>query len=93
MNIAFSKILKIGERKFEFNFRKRPAPFPYYHVDVTDERGIRISFTMTKTQDEGWNSEGTTVPLWVVASQTSLGKAIDEEEIGFNSDLQQYSKR
>jgi len=93
MNIAFSRILKIGERKFEFNFRKRPAPFPHYHVDVTDERGARIAFTMTKTQDHEWSSEGTAVPLWVVASEASLGKAIEEEEITFNNDLEHYAKR
>ena len=84
MNIAFSKILKVGERKFEFNFRKRPSPFPHYHVDVTDERGTRVAFTMIKAQGKGWTSEGTGVPLWVVASEASLGKVIEEEELALS---------
>lgn len=81
MNIAFSKVLKIGEGKREFNFRKLPLEIVTYHVDVTDEKGARILFVMYKNAQGNWQSEGVQLPLWIVAAEHILGEAIEEEQV------------
>ena len=47
-NIYFSKIVKMGERLREFNFRKIPSTDNEFHVDVTDDRGNRHMFILSK---------------------------------------------
>ena len=80
MNIAFSRILKVSQKNIEFNFRKLPAENPSFHVDLTDEKGKRIMFTLDKTGDGIWRSRGTNLPLWLIAIEQMLGKVIEEEE-------------
>jgi hypothetical protein len=80
MNIAFSKIIKIDERNREFNFRKLPADYLSYHVDVTDDRGGRILFSMYKSADGVWRATSNRLPLWIAASESLLGGHIEESE-------------
>lgn len=80
MNIAFSRILKVSQKNIEFNFRKLPVGTTSYHVDLTDEKGKRLMFTLQKMGDGVWRSRGTSLPLWLVAIEQMLGTVIEEEE-------------
>lgn len=80
MNIAFSKLLKIKDRQWEFNFRKIPASYSSYHVDVTDEKGGRILFSMIKPVDGPWRATSHKLPLWIGEAEAAIGAAIEEGE-------------
>jgi hypothetical protein len=80
MNIYFSKIIKAGERQREFNFRKLPGEESSgYHVDVTDDRGNRLIFSMYRNVDGHWKTTAQKLPLWIHNSEEILGSAIEEE--------------
>jgi hypothetical protein len=79
MNIAFSKILKINGRQWEFNFRKLPSASENFHVDVTDERGRRVFFQLTREDSGHWHTSASQVPAWIQQSEDMLGTVIDEE--------------
>jgi hypothetical protein len=83
MNIAFSKIIKINERNWEFNFRKLPADYLSYHVDVTDDKGGRIQFSMYKSANGIWRATSNRLPLWITASEILIGEHIEESEAAF----------
>lgn len=78
MNIAFSKIIKINGRLWEFNFRKYPAAADNFHVDVTDEKGRRLFFNLQKTEGGSWSTPSAELPEWVRQSETLLGSVIEE---------------
>jgi hypothetical protein len=78
MSIHFSKIIKAGDRNREFNFNRTNRANVQYNVNVPDERGNRIFFTMY--QEEGvWKIAPDVLPSWVMSIEEELGKAIDEE--------------
>jgi hypothetical protein len=79
MSIHFSKIIKAGDRNREFNFnRTNRTNVQQYNVNVPDERGNRIFFTMY--QEGGvWKIAPDVLPAWVAVIEEELGKAIDEE--------------
>lgn len=77
-NIQFTKLVKIGERLREFNFRKAPGTVNSYHIDVTDERGKRIMFTLAKDDAGVWQSLQP-LPLWLEASVNTLASIIESE--------------
>jgi len=79
MSVYFSKIIKAGDRNREFNFTRLPhRSSTQYSVDVPDERGNRISFTMH--QEEGvWKASLDILPPWVLNAEEELSKAIEEE--------------
>jgi hypothetical protein len=77
-NIAFSTILRLGERQWEFNFRKLPGEEALFHADVTDTKGNRLVFTMYRDPSGAWRASGTNLPLWITAGEEALGKAIIE---------------
>ena len=79
MNIAFSRILKVSQKNIEFNFRKLPVDGHTYHVDLTDEKGKRIIFTLEK-RGGAWRSNGINLPLWLIAIEQMLGGVIEEED-------------
>ena len=83
MNIAFSKILKINERNWEFNFRKLPADYLSYHVDVTDDKGGRILFSMHKPAGGSWRATSNKLPIWIAASESLIGETIEDSEAAF----------
>lgn len=76
-NISFSKIIKLGDRLREFNFRKIPGS-DNYTVNVTDDRGQRILFTLVETAEKNWIIEGANLPLWLQFSEGVLGSAVTE---------------
>ena len=78
-NIHFTKLIKIGERLREFNFRKVPGSTNSYHIDVTDERGSRIMFTLYKDEAGFWQPS-TAVPLWLEASIPTLAEVVETEQ-------------
>ena len=77
-NVYFSKIIKVGERLREFNFRKLPNATNSFHVDVTDDRGQRIIFTMFKDEENSWKIGSQNLPLWVNYAEASLASIIEE---------------
>lgn len=80
MNIYFSKVIKAGERQREFNFRKMPGEENSgYHVDVNDDKGNRVLFSMYKNVDGNWKTTAQKLPLWIHNSEDILGNAIEEE--------------
>lgn len=79
MSIHFSKIIKAGDRNREFNFnRTARATAVQYSVNVPDERGNRIFFTMYQ-EDGVWKIAPDVLPTWILNIEEELGRAIDEE--------------
>jgi hypothetical protein len=82
--IQFSRQLKAGNRQREFNFKKLKNPgLEQFNVDVSDERGDRIFFSMEKN-DAKWHIIPTPLPQWVLQSETKLHTVIEEELSGTN---------
>lgn len=78
MSIHFSKIIKAGDRNREFNFNRTNRAAVQYSVNVPDERGNRIFFSMY--QENGvWKIAADVLPTWIVSIEEELGRAIDEE--------------
>ena len=80
MNIAFTKILKINERLWEFNFRKLPGLYPSYHVDLTSEKGSRIMFSIYRSAEGVWRTTSHKLPLWIASAESLIGETIEEAE-------------
>ncbi len=78
-NIQFTKLLKAEGRLREFNFRKpNGREEALCTVDVSDDRGYRIIFTMQK--DSGsWKIVPQPLPDWVLQQEEKLGELIEEE--------------
>jgi hypothetical protein len=86
MNIYFSKVIKAGERQREFNFRKlSDAPDHRYHVDVNDDKGNRIIFSMYRDAEGKWKTSAQKLPLWIHNAELILGSAIDDYSKAENS--------
>lgn len=79
MNIFFSKMIKAGERRREFNFRKLPGEDMRFHVDVTDDRGSRVIFQMYKNEEGRWCANTQNLPVWIDNPEEMLGSVIEEE--------------
>lgn len=78
MSIHFSKVIKAGDRNREFNFTRVQRDGTRYNVNVPDERGNRIFFTM-QLEDGAWKIIMDILPPWVLAASEPLSQAIDEE--------------
>lgn len=86
MNIFFSKIVKAGDRQREFTFRRLPGDSELrYHVDVTDDRGKRLIFSMYKDASGHWKTSAQKLPLWIHNEEETLGKVIEEESKSIQS--------
>ena len=77
MNIAFTRIIRIDNRQYEFNFRKLPGASFAFHADVTDDRQHRHMFTMDKL-DGNWKADGVNLPSWIVSNEQAIGEVIEE---------------
>ena len=79
-NIQFTKLLKAEGRLREFNFRKLTGLHEgLMTVDVSDDRGNRIMFTMQKNGN-GWNFHNDFVlPDWINDQENNLSDMIEEE--------------
>jgi uridine kinase len=79
MSTYFSKVIKAGERLREFNFRQTTASDEArYSVDVPDDKGNRIMFSMYKNAESEWKTAAQLLPLWVHEAETMLAEAIEE---------------
>lgn len=79
-NIQFTKLLKAEGRLREFNFRKLSGLHEgLMTVDVSDDRGNRIMFTMQKNGN-GWSFyQVPLLPEWILDNEQSLSGMIEEE--------------
>lgn len=80
MNIAYTRLLKIRGRLREFNFRKQPNLEGTYHVDCTDDRGLRFMFLMHQTPEGSWKASCPDLPAWILEAEGVIAAAIAEEE-------------
>jgi hypothetical protein len=80
MNIAFSKIIKINNRLWEFNFRKLTRKDPSYHVDVTNEYGTRILLSLYKSSEGIWLATSNEIPQWIRGAVAIIGETIEKSE-------------
>lgn len=81
MSTYFSKVIKAGERQREFNFRQTTsADDARYSVDVPDDKGNRLMFSMYKNTEEGWKTSAQLLPPWVHDVELALGEAIEENK-------------
>ena len=66
MSTYFSKVIKAGERQREFNFRQTSNnDETRYSVDVPDDKGNRVMFSMYKNAEGMWKTSAQLLPLWI----------------------------
>lgn len=78
MSIHFSKIIKAGDRNREFNFTRTNPSANQFNVNVPDERGNRIFFSMQQ-ENGAWKTSMDILPQWILSAEEELSKAIEEE--------------
>jgi hypothetical protein len=79
MSTYFSKLIKAGDRLREFNFRQASRnDDSRYSVDVPDDKGNRILFSIYKNADGDWKVAAQLMPIWVHNAETDLANAIEE---------------
>ena len=81
MNIYFSKIIKVNDKQREFNFRKpNGREQALCTVDVSDDRGQRIIFSMQKDDtNHTWKIVPQALPVWITQLEKKLSDLIEEE--------------
>ena len=80
-NIQFTRLIKTEGKIREFNFRRAGYHEDiYFSVDVNDDRGNRIIFTMKK-QNETWSIEQPLrpLPVWIAKVEQQLNESIEQE--------------
>jgi hypothetical protein len=79
MSTYFSKLIKAGDRLREFNFRRASInDDTRYTVDVPNDNGSRIMFSIYKNADGGWKIAAQLMPMWVHNAEIDLANAIEE---------------
>lgn len=79
MSSHFSKMIQAGERLREFSFRQvSKNDDPRFSIDVPDDNGRRISFSMFRNADREWKIAAQLMPMWVHDAQAALAEAIEE---------------
>lgn len=79
MSTYFSKLIKAGDRLREFNFRQASMnDNSRYTVDVPDDKGNRIIFSLYKNADAVWKISAQLMPIWVHNAEAELALAIEE---------------
>ncbi len=77
--IQFSRLVKAEGRLWEFNFRKVKSPGDdLLNVNVCDERGNRIFFSMEKKETD-WRIAPGEVPRWIIQNENHLNEAVADE--------------
>ncbi|MBC7535601.1 MAG: hypothetical protein H7258_07915 [Ferruginibacter sp.] len=80
-NVQFTRLIKIGGRLREFNFRKANTTNKgLFTVDVLDDegpQGNRIIFYMEYKETE-WQIQPQKLPSWVQGTEKQLDKIISE---------------
>lgn len=81
MSTYFSKVIKAGDKLREFNFRQTNLnDESRYTVDVPDDKGKRISFSIYKNADGEWKVAAQLMPMWVHNAELELASAIEENK-------------
>jgi hypothetical protein len=81
MSTYFSKLIKAGDRLREFNFRQTYLnDASRYSVDVPDDKGNRIMFSIYKNASGEWKVAAQLMPMWVHNAELDLAKAIEENK-------------
>lgn len=79
-NIQFTKLVKIQGRLREFNFRKlNGINEGQFTVDVSDDKGNRIMFSMQKNGTTFTFYNSPTLPSWILEQETVLSELIESE--------------
>lgn len=79
MSTYFSKLIKAGDKLREFNFRQTYLNNnSCYSIDVPDDKGNRIMFSIYKNADGEWKVAAQLMPMWVHNAELDLAKAIEE---------------
>jgi len=77
--VQFSLLIKAGGRLREFNFLKRRVPGEeLFSVDVCNDRGDRIVFTLKNSGGE-WDIPQTHLPKWILENKSLIRDAAAEE--------------
>ena len=79
-NIQFTKLVKAEGRLREFNFRKvNSIKEGMFTVDVSEDRGNRIIFSMQK-ENNAWKIAGNDpLPSWIKNNESVFHELIEEE--------------
>jgi len=81
MSTYFSKIIKAGDRLREFNFRQSsPKDKSRFTIDVPDQKGNRIMFSIFKNEQGEWKLSEQLIPGWVHEAEQDLAAAIEEHQ-------------
>ena len=81
MSTYFSKLIKAGGQLREFNFKLASLnDDSRYIIDVPDDKGGRISFSIYRNADGNWRISAQLMPMWIHESETTLGEAIEEHK-------------
>lgn len=79
MSTYFSKVIKAGDKLREFNFRQTYLnDSSRYTVDVPDDKGHRIVFSIYRNADAEWKVAAQLMPVWVHNAEHDLSIAIEE---------------
>lgn len=77
--IQFSLLVKAGDRVREFNFRKLRNPGEeQFSVNVCDERGDRILFSLQK-QEGSWRLASNGLPTWIQQNENKICEEVEKE--------------
>ena len=81
MSTYFSKVIKAGDKLREFNFRQTYiSDNSRYSVDVPDDKGKRIMFSIYKNASSEWKVAAQLIPMWIHNAEAELGVAIEENQ-------------
>jgi hypothetical protein len=77
--VQFTRLVKAEGRLREFNFRKVKNPDEeFFHVNVCNERGDRIFFSMQKKESD-WRIIPDELPEWISQNEIHFNEAIEDE--------------
>jgi hypothetical protein len=79
--VHFTRLIKVGGRLREFNFRKhKQHEDDVFSVDTGDDRGNRILFNMTKGDSGNWSIvKNQPLPIWITENEEKLREQIGDE--------------
>ncbi len=79
--IQFTRLVKADGRLREFNFRKITSQEEeMFNVNVCNDRGERIFFSMQKKED-AWRIIPGQLPQWILQNEKKLDESIKDELI------------
>ncbi len=81
--VQFTRLVKADGRLREFNFRKVKSPEEeLFDVNVCNDRGDRIIFSMQKKED-AWRIIPGQLPQWILQNENSLDESIKNELVNW----------